>query len=196
MLIPPSVKIVAAVKNRNDLELERIYSKGINNFGENRLQEYLNRSETIKNKNIHWHFIGRIQMNKIKKISKEFKFIHSISRFSEIKQISKLGPPYPICLIQVNLGDDSKSGIKPTELKPLLDMTKEENPKLPIKGLMTMPPYTTNPEENRMWFREVKKLGYENFKKPLLSMGTTQDWKIAISEGSNIIRLGRKIFEF
>tara|TARA_Y100000994_G_C15693117_1_gene442336 strand:- start:1980 stop:2570 length:591 start_codon:yes stop_codon:yes gene_type:complete len=196
MKIPSGVRIIAAVKNRNDSELEKIHSKGIQDFGENKLQEHLNRSEKIKSKNINWHFIGRIQMNKIKKISKEFKFIHSISRFSEIKQISKLGPPYPTCLIQINLGDSSKSGINPTDLKPLLDVSRKENPELPIKGLMTMPPYTTNPEENRMWFREVKKLGEENFKKPLLSMGTTQDWKVAISEGSNIIRLGRKIFEF
>ena len=87
MKIPAEVKIIAAIKNRNDSELEKIYSKGIQDFGENKLQEYLKRSKKIKNKNINWHFIGRIQMNKIKKISREFKFIHSISRFSEIKQI-------------------------------------------------------------------------------------------------------------
>ncbi len=195
MEIPKNIKVVAAVKNRINPELEQIYSSGIKDFGENRLQEHLKREEALKNKKITWHFIGRLQMNKLNQISKNFKFIHSISRMKEILAIHKLGPPYPICLIQINLGDESKSGIGPKDLKYLLNKSKIDAPGLPLKGVMTMPPYTQKPEENRLWFREVKKIAEENFRNPLVSMGTTQDWKVAISEGTNMLRLGRMLFE-
>ncbi len=195
MNFPENIKIVAAIKNRNENDLKKIYSSGITNFGENRLQEHLSRKDILKNKKISWHFIGRLQTNKLKEISKKFHFIHSISRMKEIRTIYKSGPPYPICLIQINLGDESKSGIEARKLTLLLKKAKKETPEIPLRGLMTMPPYTKKPEKNRLWFREVKKLGEKNFKNPLLSMGTTQDWEIAFSEGSNILRIGRALFE-
>ncbi len=195
MKFPENIKIVAAIKNRNENDLKKIYSSGITNFGENRLQEHLSRKDILKNKKISWHFIGRLQTNKLKEISKKFHFIHSISRMKEIRAIYKSGPPYPICLIQINLGDESKSGIEARKLTLLLKKAKKETPEIPLRGLMTMPPYTKKPEKNRLWFREVKKLGEKNFKNPLLSMGTTQDWEIAFSEGSNILRIGRALFE-
>jgi len=195
MEIPKNIKVVAAVKNRFEGDLKKIRSSGIKDFGENRLQEHLKRKKILKDKEIIWHFIGRLQMNKLNKISKNFKFIHSVSRIKEILAIHKLGPPYPTCLIQVNLGDESKSGIDTSELKHFLNKAKKDAPEIPLGGLMTMPPYTQEPEENRLWFREVKKLAEKNFKNPFISMGTTQDWKVAVSEGTNILRLGRILFE-
>ena len=195
MEIPKNIKVVAAVKNRFEDDLKKIRSSGIKDFGENRLQEHLKRKKILKDKEIIWHFIGRLQMNKLNKISKNFKFIHSVSRIKEILAIHKLGPPYPICLIQVNLGDESKSGIDTNELKHFLNKAKKDAPEVPLGGLMTMPPYTQEPEENRLWFREVKKLAEKNFKNPFISMGTTQDWKVAVSEGTNFLRLGRILFE-
>lgn len=197
------IKIIAVTKN---VEVERILEAiqgGINAIGENRVQEALIKYPLIE-KEIEWHMIGYLQRNKAKKAVEHFDLIQSLDRISLAQELDKRGKQQNKIvnvLVQVNVsGEESKSGISPEETVEFIkSLSDYEN--ILIKGLMTIAPYTDNPEETRPYFArmkglfdEVHKLKGRNIDIEYLSMGMTNDFEVAIEEGSNMIRIGTGIF--
>jgi hypothetical protein len=197
------IKIIAVTKN---VEVERILEAiqgGINAIGENRVQEALIKYPLIE-KEIEWHMIGYLQRNKAKKAVEHFDLIQSLDRISLAQELDKRGKQQNKIvnvLVQVNVsGEESKSGISPEETVEFIkSLSDYEN--ILIKGLMTIAPYTDDPEETRPYFArmkglfdEVHKLKGRNIDIEYLSMGMTNDFEVAIEEGSNMIRIGTGIF--
>jgi len=170
-------------------------------FGESKAQELRDKYEILKNEKIKWHFIGRIQTNKIKYIVPICELIHSVSRIKEIKEIDKRAKEndkIQKILIEVNTsGEESKSGINPDMVNDFIEKTKNFN-NIEICGLMTMAPFTNDENIIRNSFHSLRKIKeelskkYKNIKE--LSMGMSNDYKVAIEEGSTLIRVGSKIF--
>jgi len=197
------IKIIAVTKN---VEVERILEAiqgGINAIGENRVQEALIKYPLIE-KEIEWHMIGYLQRNKAKKAVEHFDLIQSLDRISLAQELDKRGKQQNKIvnvLVQVNVsGEESKSGISPEETVEFIkSLSDYEN--ILIKGLMTIAPYTDDPEETRPYFArmkglfdEVHKLKGRNIDIEYLSMGMTNDFEVAVEEGSNMIRIGTGIF--
>ncbi|NPV43132.1 MAG: YggS family pyridoxal phosphate-dependent enzyme [Firmicutes bacterium] len=197
------IKIIAVTKN---VEVERILEAiqgGIDAIGENRVQEALIKYPLIE-KEIEWHMIGYLQRNKAKKAVEHFDLIQSLDRISLAQELDKRGKQQNKIvnvLVQVNVsGEESKSGISPEETVEFIkSLSDYEN--ILIKGLMTIAPYTDDPEETRPYFKRMKGLFDEihnlkgrNIDIEYLSMGMTNDFEVAIEEGSNMIRVGTGIF--
>ncbi len=177
---------------------------GLTDIGENRVQEILEKYDHI-DKRAKVHLIGHLQTNKVKHIIDKVDMVHSVDSLKLAKEISeraeKIGKVMDV-LVQVNIsGEVSKSGIEPEKL----DMLFEEISVMPgirVRGLMTIPPIEAGEMENtRRIFRELRKIYvdksskmYDNIKMEFLSMGMSNDYEIAIEEGSNIVRVGRAIF--
>ena len=196
--IDKKVKIVVVSKTRSDKEILDIYKEGHKNFGENKVQEILEKYEKLP-KNIRWHFIGHLQTNKVKYLIPFISLIHSVDSLKLLKEINKKAKAKNKvidCLIQVKIAnEDSKYGFKINEVSDVLNYALElEN--VSIKGLMGM---ATNTNNNNLIDKEFKLLNTE-FKKykskdfDVLSMGMSNDYKLAISNESNMIRLGSIIF--
>lgn len=180
------------------------YKKGQRIFGENKLQEVLKKIEELKDYNdIKFHFIGHIQSNKIKYFSNHFSLIQSVDKIEIAEKINmKANEGHFIqdILIQVNLTkEEQKSGVFVEKLEELVNKVNVLK-NLALCGFMYIPPYRENPEENRVLFKEMKKL-FDNYKIKLnnndfkcLSMGMSDDFDIAITEGSNMVRIGTAIF--
>ncbi|MBM7558875.1 YggS family pyridoxal phosphate-dependent enzyme [Marinitoga litoralis] len=206
-------KIKLYASNRNDILLiavsktfpieyiKEAYDFGIRDFAENKAQELRYKAQELSDLDINWHFIGRIQTNKIKYIVPVAKYIHSVYREKEIEEIDKVAKKYnkiQKILIELNVsGEESKGGITENELKDLLEFSKQfEN--VQVVGLMTMAPYTDNEEIIRNVFLKLKSLRdeyikyYPNLKE--LSMGMSNDYHIAIEAGSTMLRIGSSIF--
>lgn len=198
-----NVNIIAVTKTVDVDIINEIISLGINNIGENKVQEIQKKYDNISD-NVNWHMIGHLQSNKVKYIVDKVNLIHSLDRLSLAKEINKRAKAKGIVkdvLIQVNISEEkSKFGLKKEEVVPFIEKILEmEN--IRIKGLMTMAPYVDNPEEVRYVFRDLKNLGYQienrNYEKvemEYFSMGMTNDYKVAIEEGSNMVRLGTALF--
>lgn len=202
--IPKSVTIIAVTKTIGVENIKRAVLAGLNNVGENRVQEAIDKYQELKDLKLTWHLIGSLQSNKIKKALQIFDLIHSVDKVrlaEEInKEAQKIGKKQEI-LLQVNVsGEESKSGFSIEELKlGLPEIAKMEH--LLVKGLMTIAPNTEDEKLVAYCFSSLKKLLTEiNEKKyfeknlDILSMGMSNDYKIAIVEGSSMIRLGRAIF--
>ena len=196
--IDKKVKIVVVSKTRSEKEILDIYKEGHKNFGENKVQEILEKYEKLP-KDIRWHFIGHLQTNKIKYLIPFISLIHSVDSLKLLKEINKkaLAKNKVIdCLIQVKIAnEDSKYGFNINEVSDVLIYASElEN--VSIKGLMGM---ATNTNNNNLIDKEFKSLNTE-FKKykskdfDVLSMGMSNDYKLAINNESNMIRLGSIIF--
>jgi len=196
-----SIKLVAVSKNFPSDAIEILYEKGHRDFGENRAQDLREKYEDLKNLDIVWHFIGRIQTNKIKYIVPIAEYIHSVWRMKEIAEIQKRAEEInktQKVLLEINIsGEKSKAGLIPSGVDAFLkDATSFKNIK--IIGLMTMAPYTDNVDVIRNVFRSLKELRdnlnkkYPSIKE--LSMGMTNDYKIAIEEGATLLRIGTRIF--
>ncbi len=186
-------------------EIEKAYKNGFKNFGENKLQDLEFKAKYFNElliEDINWHFIGRIQSNKIKKIVYYSKLIHSVSSKqhlqkidSEAKKINKFQP----ILLQINLTNElSKDGFTYVEAKEILDCASQF-PNVLFKGIMIIGPNTNNKEEisstfkrGEVIFKEFKQL---NNNISTLSMGMSNDYQIALSHNSNCIRIGSKFFE-
>ena len=194
-----SVKLIAVSKKKSTSEILEALSLGINNFGENYLQESLPKITELKNKNITWHFIGKIQSNKCKDIAENFEWVHTLDRLKIAKKLNEYTPSGKKLkvLIQVNLdNDENKGGIKKENLEELMkNITKFKN--LEFRGLMIMPSANAKKEELRLIYEEAysitnsMEIKEHNLE---LSMGMTNDFKIAIEEGSSMIRIGTGIF--
>jgi len=199
---PDSVQLVCVTKEASVDEMKQAADAGAKVFGENRVQDALAKYRAIGDI-AEWHLIGHLQTNKVKDVVGVFSLIHSVDSLRLVKAIdveaSRIGAPQKI-LVQVNIsGEASKFGIKPEDAISFLKETALY-PNIIVKGLMTIAPEVEDPEAVRPYFRALKELLGEinaalSTKYETLSMGMTDDFEIAIEEGSNIVRIGRAIFK-
>lgn len=204
-LIIDNFLLVVVTKTVNSDKIIKAIEYGMIDIAENRVLELLNRQEQFKDfKNIRYHLIGQLQTNKVKKIIGKTFLIHSLDRISLLNELEKVGKEKNIitdALIQLNISkEDSKSGIYEENLEEFIKSC-ESSKFVKIKGLMTIAPYAENPEEVRWIFRKMKEIfeklklnNYENIEMKYLSMGMSNDYKIAIEEGSNMVRIGTAVF--
>ena len=184
--IGPEVEILAATKYVEADDLPALADAGIELVGENRAQDLLAKQEAHGDR-FTWDFIGAIQSRKLKLISPHVRLIHSISTESALRRLER--NPAREVLIQVNVaGEDSKEGIDPGQLAEYIERCPS-----PVGGLMTMPPFAERPEDSRRHFARLAELAAEHGL-ARLSMGTSQDWRVAVSEGATIIRLGTALY--
>jgi len=197
------VTLIAVTKTVEADVINEAISLGIDNIGENKVQE-INRKYDSINGNVNWHMIGHLQSNKVKYIIDRVSLIHSLDRLSLAKEIDKRAKANNLIkdvLIQVNVAEEeSKFGLKLEKVIPFIESVLEyEN--IRVKGLMTMAPFAQNPKEVRFVFRDLRNLGleiekrhYKNVEMKYFSMGMTNDYEIAIEEGANMVRIGTALF--
>ena len=195
--IPSNVNILAVSKGFKSQEIMTIQNIGQNDFGESKFQEAFEKQLTLKDlKQIKWHFIGRIQSNKIRKIVQNFNYIHSVDSFEKLQKISNISreeKKNPLIMLQVKLSDDnSKGGFNPEFLK-LKWREIQELKNLKLTGLMTINPRGLSSKENLELFKKCRSLA-DTFQLPDCSMGMSGDWEEAIDAGSTWLRLGSLIF--
>lgn len=187
--------LIAVSKTKPIEEIQKVYDLGIRDFGENKVQELLTKIDVLP-KDIKWHMIGHLQTNKVKDIIDKVYMIHSVDSIKLAKEINKQAIKKDIkvnILIEINIGnEESKFGLNPVDLESFLKEIKELT-NLNVLGLMCVAPYKENNEDTRIYFKEMKKLK-ETYNLQLLSMGMSNDYKIALEEGSNYIRVGTLIF--
>ena len=195
--IPSNVNILAVSKGFKSQEIKTIQNIGQNDFGESKFQEAFEKQLILKDfKQIKWHFIGRIQSNKIRKIVQNFKYIHSVDSFEKLQKISSISyeeKKNPLIMLQVKLSDDpSKGGFRP-EL--LISKWREiqELKNITLKGLMTINPRGLSSKENSVLFKKCRSLA-DSLQLPDCSMGMSGDWEEAIDSGATWLRLGSLIF--
>ena len=195
--LPLNVNLLAVSKGFNSQELKIINNEGQNDFGESKYQEAIEKQLLLKDcKNIKWHFIGRLQSNKIRKIVQNFEYIHSVDSFEKLLKISKASieeHKNPLIMLQVKLSDDpSKGGFNPKVLIEKWDKIKQFK-NITIKGLMTINPKGLSSTENIKLFNKCRNLA-DSLKLHDCSMGMSGDWKEAVEAGSTWLRLGSIIF--
>ena len=184
---PAEVEILAAVKYVSVDELPALAEGGIELVGENRVQDLLAKRERHAG-DFTWDFIGALQSRKVKDIAPNVRLIHSVASESALRQLEK--HPVGGVLIEVNVaGEESKAGIDPGDLPAYLEACP-----VPVTGLMCMPPFTENPEDSRPHFARLAELAAEH-RLERLSMGTSQDYEVAVQEGATIVRLGSVLYE-
>jgi uncharacterized pyridoxal phosphate-containing UPF0001 family protein len=185
--IGPDVEICAAVKYVGADDLPALAEAGIELVGENRAQDLLAKQERYRDL-FTWDFIGAVQSRKLKDIAPNVRLIHSIASESALRRLEQ--HPAREVLIEVNVaGEESKEGIDPGELKRYIERCP-----VPVTGLMTMPPFTERAEDSRPYFARLAELAAEHGLERL-SMGTTQDYEVAVEEGATIVRLGNVLYE-
>jgi pyridoxal phosphate enzyme (YggS family) len=197
------VTLIAVSKTKPVDMLRTVYDCGIRDFGENKVQELCDKMDVLPD-DIKWHMIGHLQTNKVKYIVGRTELIHSVDSVhlaEEIqRQAQKKGVTVPI-LIEVNIAEEaSKFGIhKEDTIAMVREIAALDH--LKIKGLMTIAPFVENPEDNRLYFREIKQLSVDiknqnidNVDMDVLSMGMTGDYMVAIEEGATLVRVGTGIF--
>ena len=195
--IPINVKIVAVSKGFKSQEIKTIQGIGQNDFGESKVQEALGKQLILKDlKKIKWHFIGRIQSNKIRKIVQNFQYIHSVDSFEKLQKISFISleeKKNPSIMLQIKLSDDpTKGGFNPEFLK-LKWKEIQELKNINLTGLMTINPKGLSSQENLELFKKCRSLA-DSLDLPDCSMGMSGDWKEAIDGGATWLRLGSLIF--
>jgi len=179
--VGPGVTVVAATKYVALEEMGVLARAGITVVGENRAQS-LAAKQAEYGAAFHWHFIGQLQSRKAPLVSELCELCHSLASESAARQLS-----IP-ALVEVNLaGEETKSGIAPEQLEDFLGFCAEVG--VNVRGLMTMPPLTSDPEASRPYFRRLRELA-ERFDLPQLSMGTSQDYLVAAEEGATFVRVG------
>jgi pyridoxal phosphate enzyme (YggS family) len=184
---PEAVRICAAVKYVPADELPVLAEAGIAIVGENRAQELVAKQQDHRDL-FEWHFIGGLQSRKVKDIAPKVALIHSVASDSVLAQLEK--HPAPAVLVQVNVaGEESKEGVEPGELEAFIARCPVR-----VAGLMTMPPLAERPEDSRPYFARLAELAAEHGLREL-SMGTTQDFEVAVAEGATIVRLGTVLYE-
>ena len=175
------VTVVVATKYVSVDELGMLADAGVDVVGENRAQDLEEKHARFGDR-FRWHFIGHLQSRKAKTVSEICELCHSLSSESAA---AKLTIP---ALVEVNLsGEESKSGVTPEQLPALIAAYPD------VRGLMTMPPFTDDPERSRPYFRRLRELAEQHGLREL-SMGTSQDWRVAVEEGATYIRVGSTLF--
>jgi PLP dependent protein len=179
--VGPGVTVVVATKYVPAEELGVLVEAGVEVVGENRAQD-LEHKHALHGEAFRWHFIGHLQSNKVKVVNGLCELVHSIGSDSAARRVT-----IP-ALLEVNLsGEESKSGVKPEEIAGFVGRYPS------IKGLMTMPPLAEEPESSRAYFRRLRELAGEHGLEEL-SMGTSQDYRVAVDEGATFVRVGWTIF--
>jgi uncharacterized pyridoxal phosphate-containing UPF0001 family protein len=179
--VGPDVTIVVATKYVSVEEMEALAAGGVEVVGENRAQDLEAKHERYGSR-FRWHFIGHLQSRKAKEVSRLCELCHSLASESAARRLT-----IPV-LVEVNLaGEESKSGLPARDLGPFLARARELG--ADVQGLMTMPPLSEDPERSRPYFRELRELaGRHDLRE--LSMGTSQDYRVAVEEGATLVRLG------
>ncbi|KPK26824.1 MAG: alanine racemase [Nitrospira bacterium SG8_3] len=201
--LPPGVHLVGAAKTRTTEEIDEAVAAGLEIIGENYVQEAERAFQVVGNR-AKWHMIGHLQRNKAKKAVRVFDMIETVDSMKLAREIDKccgkIGKIMSI-LIEINSGEETqKAGVLPDEAIDLIkEMSTLEH--LKIMGLMTMGPFTGNPEEARPYFvktkeifEKLKEMNLPNVEMRYLSMGMSNSYRVALEEGANMVRIGTKIF--
>ena len=199
-----SLQLLAVSKTRDEKYIKSAFSMGLNAFGENYLQEAVNKIQTLESLDAEWHFIGPLQSNKTKPVAENFSWVHTVDRLKIAKRLNDQRPEslgaLNICL-QINIDNEpSKSGVAPSEAIDLA-LAVSELPRLRLRGLMAIPMARQDIDSQRQPFRELRLLKEEinqqldnSQKLDTLSMGMSGDIEAAILEGATILRVGTDIF--
>jgi PLP dependent protein len=182
-----AVEVLAAVKYVPLEELDALAEGGVRVVGENRAQDLAAKARAYPG--FVWDFIGHLQSRKVRAVLPHVRYIHSVASDSVLEQLARHAAPQTEVLIEVNVaGEPGKDGVAPDVLGGFID-------RCPVKvvGLMTMPPQTRNPEDSRPYFAALRALA-DRHQLAHLSMGTSQDYPVAIQEGATIIRLGSSLY--
>jgi hypothetical protein len=184
---PSEVTLLAAVKYLDAGDLGALAAAGIEVAGENRAQALAEKAAL--HPELRWHFIGQLQSRKVKQILPLAELVHSVASESVLDQLGRHGTADTRVLIQVNVaGEDGKAGVAPAELADFIARCP-----VTVSGLMTMPPAAARPEDSRPHFRRLAELAAEH-RLHDLSMGTSQDFGVAVEEGATIVRVGSRLY--
>lgn len=204
---PDDISLMAVTKTIAPLAIEEAYQEGMRRFGESRVQEFEQKAEGLRHLHeAQWHMIGHLQSNKAARAAELFSSFDSVDslRLGEKLNASaeRLGKQLTV-LLEINIGGEAaKSGFEPQspELEAML-RAAPQFPHLEIRGLMTLPPYTEDPEGSRPFFRALRELRdriaasrYERIEMEILSMGMSHDFEVAVEEGGTCVRVGTAIF--
>ncbi len=184
-----AVQVLAAVKYVPLDEMRTLVDAGITHAGENRAQDLVAKAE-LHGSQLTFDFIGHLQSRKVRQVLPHVRWIHSVASDSVLEQLGRHGTPETEVLVEVNVaGEAAKSGIAPHDLADFIR-------RCPVRvvGLMTMPPLAASPEDSRPWFAQLARMAAEHGL-PQLSMGTTQDFAVAVEEGATIVRIGTRLYE-
>jgi PLP dependent protein len=187
-LAGPEVEILAAIKYVPPEEMGALAEAGVRLVGENRQQDLASKRERWGDA-FEWDFIGNLQSRKVKQLLPLCRLIHSVASDSALEQLGRHGTADTEILVEVNVaGEQGKGGVAPEDLAAFLE-------RCPVKvgGLMTMPPFSQDPEASRPHFARLAELAAEHGLERL-SMGTSQDWRVAVEEGATIVRLGTALY--
>lgn len=198
---PAEVRLVAVSKTRSADEVLAVAAAGQRDFGENRLQEALDKIAACRQRPLCWHFIGQLQANKTRQVAEHFDWVHSLDRLRIARRLSEQRPaalaPLNVCL-QVDLGGETqKAGVAPEAASELAHAVAAL-PRLRLRGLMCLPPAPDAPGDSRPYFRRLRELcdtlRAEGLDLDTLSMGMTADLEDAIAEGATLVRVGTALF--
>jgi PLP dependent protein len=185
---PAEVEILAAVKYLDAGELPVLAEAGVTLVGENRAQDLALKADAAPGR-FTWDFIGRLQSRKVRAIIPYVRYIHSVDSDSVLAQLERHASPSTEVLVEVNVAEEpGKGGVVPADLAAFIDRCP-----VPVVGLMTMPPLATDPEASRPYFAALSTLAHTHRLRHL-SMGTTQDYVIAVEEGATIVRIGTSLY--
>lgn len=199
--LPAEIQLLAVSKTRTADEIRQAWQCGLTSFGENYLQEALNKQTELTDLAIEWHYIGPIQSNKTRRIAAHFSWVHSVDRLDIARRLSDQRsedlPPLQVCL-QVNIDDEqTKSGIQPADLETLAHAVASL-PRLRLRGLMCIPAPATSLEAQRVPLHQLHELFDRLIQQGLaldtLSMGMSDDLEAAVLEGSTLVRIGTALF--
>ena len=200
------IMLLAAIKSADVEEVRYIHEKcGINDVGENRVQQLVERYEAIKSDSLNIHFIGKLQTNKVKYIIDKVCMIHSLDSIKLAQEIDKQAKKHGLImdvLVEINSGEEeNKSGIMPSEAEAFCAELSQFD-SINLRGFMTMAPKCEKKEEYCKYFCKTYQLVLDiwtkklhNIDRPIISMGMSESFEAAISEGADIVRVGRKLFE-
>lgn len=198
---PASITLIGVSKAQPVDAIRAAAAAGLSDVGENYVQEAVGKMEALAGLPLNWHFIGPLQSNKTRPVAERFQWVHSVDRLKVARRLSEqrphYAPPLMVCL-QVHLGsEDTKSGAEPAEL-PALAAEVAALPRLALRGLMCVPPAEDDPDRQRHWFAELRRLRdrleADGHRLDVLSMGMSADFELAIAEGATHIRVGTAIF--
>ncbi|HEY5619485.1 MAG TPA: YggS family pyridoxal phosphate-dependent enzyme [Vicinamibacterales bacterium] len=201
---PSSVRLIAVSKTFSLDVVREAYTAGQRDFGENRVQEALQKIQGSSDLDIRWHLLGHLQTNKAKRAASVFAAIHSVDSVDLLQRLDAAAASSssaPEVLIQVDLADEAtKFGVRPPDVPPLLEAAAALHTAR-VVGLMTLPPIPKDPEDARPWFRRLRSLrdewlagGVPAAMLQELSMGMSGDFEVAVQEGATIVRVGTAIF--
>lgn len=197
------ITLIAVSKTKPLEDVEQVKNCGIIEFGENKVQELVDKFEHISSP-VHWHMIGHLQRNKVKYLMGKVVLIHSVDSLRLAEQIdkeSKKANCVTDILVEVNIArEESKFGLFKEDVVPFLEQISKLK-HIHVRGFMTSAPFVTDPEENRIYFQElfqlfvdIRRKNIDNIDMDILSMGMTNDFEVAIEEGATMVRIGTAIF--